>query len=75
LAVRGGPRVDSYSLANRVECKVLQTAHLLLATFGETDFDEKPRLYRWTTLVLRTLATFGLSVADALLLQERRSCP
>ncbi len=49
----------------RVQSRALTAGRILLASFGERDFDEKPQLFKWTTIILRSLAALGLTIPDA----------
>src|SRR5207245_10038908 len=63
LAVEAEGR-DEYTWRARLSVKVAHVARILLHAWGETDFNSKPLLFKWTTRLLRTLAMLGLSLAD-----------
>ena len=49
---------------NRTECRVMHSASILLSSWGDDNFDQKPLLFKWLTLILRAAANLGLSLAD-----------
>ncbi len=57
----------------RLTVVVEVVAKILLAAWGETDFDSKPILFKNVTRILTTLAYTGLSLADAKLFLDVQS--
>ena len=57
----------------RLPVVVDTVAKILLSTFGETDFDSKPVLFKNTYRILSTLAYAGLPLVDAKLLLDVHS--
>ncbi len=49
---------------NRTECRIMHSAMILLAAWGDENFDQKPLLFKWLTMLLRSAAYLGLSLAD-----------
>lgn len=66
LAVERTDDMDAFEFEARLEYRVRHAAHLLISAWGHENFDAMPQLYKWTTIVLRTLSHLGLSIADAL---------
>lgn len=56
---------DEFTWKSKLINKCGHTSRILLSAFGEEDFDGKPRLQKWVTRLLVTLASAGLSLADA----------
>ncbi len=71
LYVPGSP--GSLRWSARLTVVVDVVAKILLAAFGETDFNSKPVLFKNTYRILSTLAYAGLSLADARLLLDLNS--
>jgi len=49
----------------KLTSKVGHVSRILLAAWGETDFNSRPRMFTWTTRILKTLGTCGLTLPDA----------
>lgn len=63
LAVDGDQASDLERAARR-RVKVAHVARIMLHAWGETDFDSKPVLYKWTHRLLNTVASLGMTLAD-----------
>ncbi len=59
------PSSDPIKYQARLTNKIGHVSRILLAAWGEEDFNSRPRLYTWTTRILTTLAQLGLPLADA----------
>lgn len=66
LSVEPFPGETPYGFRARLDCRAVHTAHLTINCSGETDFDQKPQLYRWLTNIFLSSALMGLSMADGL---------
>ena len=49
----------------RLTSKVGHVSRILLAAWGEADFNSRPRMFTWITRILKTLGTCGLTIPDA----------
>ena len=59
--------LDEFSWRARVVNKCGHTSRIILAATGEDDLLGKPRLAKWMSRLVGTLAVAGLSLADALM--------
>jgi hypothetical protein len=71
LFVPGDPR--TFRWQSRLAVTVEIVAKILLAAWGETDFDGKPVLFKNVVRILTTLGYTGLSLADAKLFLDLHS--
>jgi hypothetical protein len=55
--------LDPYTRGARITAKCGHAARILLHAWGETDFNGKPLLYKWTNRLLVTAAELGLPLA------------
>ena len=60
------PGETPYGFRARLDCRAVHCAHLTINCSGDSDFDQKPQLFRWLTNIFRALALMGLSMADGL---------
>ena len=59
------PTNDPIQYRARLTNKIGHVSRILLAAWGEEDFNSRPRLFTWTMRILTTLAELGLPLADA----------
>jgi hypothetical protein len=55
---------DEFTWRARLCNKTGHVAHILLNAWGETDFNSRPVLFKWTTRLCRTAGFAGLAFAD-----------
>ncbi len=56
--------LDEITWRARITTKVALATSILLAAWGEEDLNSRPRLFRYTSLFLRILATSRMCIAD-----------
>lgn len=60
------PGMTPYVRRARQSCKVGHTGHIVLASAGDEDFDQKPLLFKWCTRLLNVTAELWMAMVEVL---------